>query len=168
MAFDDKSQALERGAMSSFPPSSDPLVAALQRLIAAHGGYVAVADTAGVNDQYLYQIAYAKPHSKTGTSRSVGPGLRKKLDQAFPGWLDAGSEPPRQAAPAARSNQPNGLNGSLAVVLDAILQAPPARWASIRSQFDQAVANPEMRDDVLAELLALLSSPPTKRLGAAA
>lgn len=71
-----------------FPPTDDPLVAALQRLIRRVGSYTAVADKADVNDQSLYQVAMLKPHSVSGRPKSVGPNLRKKLDAAFPGWLD--------------------------------------------------------------------------------
>lgn len=76
-----------------FPPTDDPLVAALQRLIRRVGSYTAVADKADVNDQTLYQIAMLKPHSVSGKPKSVGPNVRKRLDAAFPGWLDATAAP---------------------------------------------------------------------------
>ena len=72
----------------NFPHSDDPLVAALQRLIIRIGSYSAVAAKADVSDQSLYQVAMVKPHSVTGRSKSVGPNMRRKLDAAFPGWLD--------------------------------------------------------------------------------
>lgn len=73
--------------MLEFPKTDDPLVAALQRLIARHGGYVAVADAIEANDQTLYQIAQLKPHSVTKKLKSVGPSLRRRLDKTFPDWL---------------------------------------------------------------------------------
>jgi hypothetical protein len=73
--------------MLQFPKTEDPLVAALQRLIQREGGYIAVADKIDASDQSLYQIAQLKPHSTSKRLKSVGPSLRKRLDQAFPDWL---------------------------------------------------------------------------------
>ena len=89
-----------------FPQTDDPLVTALQRLIQRTGSYVAVADKIDVNDQSLYQIAMMKRHSATGRVKSVGPTIRKKLDQAFPGWLSASAtvQEPETPWPA----MPNG------------------------------------------------------------
>lgn len=70
-----------------FPHTDDPLVAALQRLVATVGGYQAVADAADLNDQSIYQISQCKTDSKTGRPRSVGPKIRRQLDAAFPGWM---------------------------------------------------------------------------------
>ena len=81
-----------------FPPTDDPLVAALQRLIRRVGSYTAVADRANVNDQSLYQVAMLKPHSVSGRPKSVGPNVRKKLDAAFPGWLETAA--PAEVAPS--------------------------------------------------------------------
>lgn len=52
---------------------------------------------------------------------------------------------------------------AVAFFIDAIAALPPARWASVRAQLDQLHAHPEMRDDVLAELLTLLQPAPGKR-----
>ena len=81
-----------------FPPTDDPLVAALQRLIRRVGSYTAVADRANVNDQSLYQVAMLKPHSVSGRPKRVGPNVRKKLDAAFPGWLETAA--PAEVAPS--------------------------------------------------------------------
>lgn len=70
-----------------FPISDDPLVRAVQRLVARHGSCKAVAELVDANDQSIYQIAYLKPDSKTGKLKSVGPSLRKRLSKAFPDWL---------------------------------------------------------------------------------
>lgn len=53
---------------------------------------------------------------------------------------------------------------AVAYFVDAVAALPPARWASVRAQLDQLAAHPEMRDDVLAELLTLLQPAPTKRV----
>jgi hypothetical protein len=80
---------LEHQAMQPFPESDDPLVQALQRLLAREGGHVAVGDAAEINDQSLYQIAYMKPDSKTGRLKGVGPSIRSRLTKRYPDWLSA-------------------------------------------------------------------------------
>jgi hypothetical protein len=88
-----------------FPPTDDPLVAALQRLCQRVGSYQAVASAAEVNDQSLYQIATQRVQANTGRPRSVGPSIRKRLDKAFPGWLTpALAEPPPAYAAAPEAN----------------------------------------------------------------
>lgn len=146
--------------MDSFPATDDPLVKALQRLLAAEGGHVVVADRIGVNDQSIYQIAYCKPHSKSGKPKSVGPKVRRGLDAAFPGWLDS---PP----PAITQQAPPTLEQALVVVLDQLEGLGPARWAAVRAVLDQVVTRPDLRDDALDELQHLLTARPGKRLDAA-
>ncbi len=63
-------------------------VNALIRLCAAHGGFRSVAKAADVNPQTIYQIT-SGVKLPSGNPKGVGPQLRKKLDAAFPGWLDA-------------------------------------------------------------------------------
>lgn len=77
-----------------FPQSDDPLVCAVQRLVARLGSCKAVADQAGANDQSIYQIAFLKPDSKTGKLKSVSPSLRKRLSKAFPDWLQQPASTP--------------------------------------------------------------------------
>lgn len=90
-----------------FPPTDDPLVAALQRLCQKVGSYQAVAAAAEVNDQSLYQIATQRVQASTGRPRSVGPSIRKRLDKAFPGWLTpALTEPPASYAAASEPAAP--------------------------------------------------------------
>lgn len=64
---------------------------------------------------------------------------------------------------ANASISPIALETALPVVVQAIANLPPARWASVRAQLEQLATAPEMRDDVLVELLALLQAPPAKR-----
>lgn len=82
------SGSLDHCGMSDHPPTDDPLVVALQRLLEMHGGHVAVGDLAGINDQSLYQIATLRTDSKTGRVKGIGPSIRRRLDAAFPGWMD--------------------------------------------------------------------------------
>jgi len=107
-----------------FPHTTDPLVAALQRLVASVGGYQAVADAAEVNDQSIYQIAQCKTDSKTGHPRSVGPSIRRRLDAAFPGWM-AGHDLPSQPGNDNVYALPNrGLKPHLMQVGAAIQRLP--------------------------------------------
>lgn len=69
----------------------DPIVAALERLVAREGGRIKVADEIGVNEQSLYQILQRVPHSNTGKPRSVGPSIRRKLSTRYPGWMEIDS-----------------------------------------------------------------------------
>lgn len=77
----------------------DPLVAALRLLCEKEGGYKAVADKAGVNDQSIYQII-SGVKLPSGQPKGVGPTIRRKLSTAFPGW--SGDTPePRGTSPVA-------------------------------------------------------------------
>lgn len=77
---------LEHRSMQQYPKTTDPLVQALQRLLEREGGHVSVGDAAGINDQSLYQIANCKPDSKTGKPKGVGPSIRNRLSERYPGW----------------------------------------------------------------------------------
>mgnify|MGYP002379549710 CR=1 FL=1 len=65
-------------------------------------------------------------------------------------WLDSPS-PAASAVPG-----PPSLEEALRVVVEAITESPPARWPSVRAQFDQVASHPERIEEVLAELLELL------------
>lgn len=70
----------------------DPLVLALERLVAREGGRIKVADEIGVNEQSLYQILRRIPHSLTGKPKGVGPTIRKKLTARYPDWMQLANE----------------------------------------------------------------------------
>jgi hypothetical protein len=63
------------------------LIQSLRTLCAMHGGFKAVADKAGVDDQSLYQII-SGVKLPSGNAKGVGPTIQRKLDTAFPGWAD--------------------------------------------------------------------------------
>lgn len=92
----------------------------------------------------------------------LGVRARWLLDGHGEMKLDASGIGPSQHALA----QP-ALTQALPVVLDALASLPAARWVSVRAQLDQLVSHPEMRDDTLTELQALLSLAPGKRRDAA-
>ena len=84
-------------------------------------------------------------------------------------WLDqdhnaSDAEAFARARPALQSPT---LELALPVVLDAISKIPPIRWPSVRAQLDQLSAHPELRDDVVAELLTMLAATLTKHRSAA-
>lgn len=73
---------------------TDPLVLALERLVAREGGRIKVADEIGVNEQSLYQILKRIPHSTTGKPKGVGPKIREKLTARYPDWMELGRATP--------------------------------------------------------------------------
>lgn len=81
----------EANASAEKHSDMDPIVAALERLVAREGGRIKVADEIGVNEQSLYQILQRVPHSNTGKPRSVGPSIRRKLSARYPGWMEMDS-----------------------------------------------------------------------------
>lgn len=141
-----------------YPPSDDPLVQAVQRLLEREGGHVAVGAAADISDQTLYQIAFAKVNSATGKPQGVGPSVRRRLDAAFPGWLHCTN--PSLSHHATVDTVPHDLAEQLVALVAAL---PAARWRSIRAQLDSLAGAPEMRDDVLGEVRALLTADPGKR-----
>lgn len=66
----------------------DPLVAALRELIRREpGGRRAVADTLDMSEQTIYQVESGIADSKTGKPKGVGPKMRSRLNEHYPGWL---------------------------------------------------------------------------------
>lgn len=55
------------------------------------------------------------------------------------------------------------LAQALPVVLDALAGIPAMRWPGVQAMLAQAVGHPEMRDDLAAELRALLQPRPGKQ-----
>lgn len=82
---------------------TDPLVIALERLVAREGGRQAVADEIGVNEQSLYQIIKRVPHSLTGKPKGVGPTIRKKLTARYPDWMSLGIDDSSGSAVASEN-----------------------------------------------------------------
>lgn len=136
------SELLDDSIVSSTDPSGDPLVEALKRLLEREGGHVAVGLRAGINDQSLYQIASGRPDSKTGSPKSVGPSIRKRLTARYPDWLD----PPDQSNFASAINEPStpsiaGLMARLGQLLQAATPATRAAVAGLLAQYAQEPAH---------------------------
>lgn len=70
----------------------DIYVEALRRLCETHGGAEKVAAAADLSLGNMKQIL-AGTLLPSGNPRGVGPGLRKRLTEVFPGWLDGASLP---------------------------------------------------------------------------
>jgi hypothetical protein len=87
----------------------DQLIAALKRLCEAHGGHVAVADAAGVNDQTIWQII-SGTRLPSGEPRGVGPSVARRLEAAFPGWASyqIAKETPANCGAGTRSQRDTG------------------------------------------------------------
>ena len=146
-----------------FPHSDDPLVRALQRLVAKEGGWAQVAGTE-LSDQTIYQIAMCKHDSKTGKAKGVGPRVRRYLDSAFPDWLSAAAEPPK---PTAASATLRVFADTLAQILLRLNEKDRDRaqrlLASLAQAPDSAIAKQRLVD--LMEK-AHEPAPPTPPLGA--
>ena len=131
----------------------DHEVTALKRLIGdSVATRVEVADRLDYNEQTLYQIANGIK-LKSGKPRAVGRALREALDKHYPGWL-ANSAGGKVVAASASTTVPADL---AELLVDAVAAMPRARWTSVQAQLEQLAAHPEMRDDVLLELKALLA-----------
>lgn len=141
----------------SYPHTTDPLVAALQRLLAAQGGHIAVGRAAGINDQSLYQIAFRKHNKSTGKPKSVGPSIRKRLDAAYPGWLD----PP--APLVAREPAPPPLELALRVVLARVSTLTPRQWEMVAARMAGTVGDPADIGAACADVLAVLRAATSER-----
>lgn len=123
-----------------------------------------LAQCAGRTVSYWHDLM-AAPKKSFGerAARSI------ELDLGLPdGWLDQETDAAATISPLSPST-PLGpikllapLPRALEALADALANLPPARWASVRAQFDQLASHPEMRDDVLAELTALLTAPAAK------
>lgn len=78
----------------------DLLVDALIALCKREGGYKLVADSLRASHNNLWQIIH-RTALPSGNARGVGPKLRKKLNEVYPGWLDVQAEPPAPPAKPA-------------------------------------------------------------------
>lgn len=67
------------------PTPKEHLIECLKILCSMEGGCQAVAEQAGVNADYLWQIL-AGIRLPSGEPRGVGPRVGKRLTKAFPGW----------------------------------------------------------------------------------
>lgn len=68
----------------------DKLIESLRELCRVQGGYKAVADKAGVDDQSIYQII-SGVKLPSGNPKGVGPKIQTALSRFFPGWEALGS-----------------------------------------------------------------------------
>lgn len=65
----------------------DKYVPALTKLCEARGGPVRVADAIGSSPATIDQII-KQVKLPSGNPKGVGPNLRRRLDEAYPGWSD--------------------------------------------------------------------------------
>lgn len=63
----------------------EKLIESLKELCRIEGGYRAVADKAGVDDQSIYQII-SGVKLPSGNPKGVGPKIQTALSHSFPGW----------------------------------------------------------------------------------
>lgn len=131
----------------------------------------------GVSKSAVSQWESPNPKIRTTPDLSRLQALSALYDVPLDWLLDDSSDLQREwwsdeeEAPLEPAAAPAHRIPSMAEVLDLITQElidmPPARWPSIRAQLDQLVSHPEMKDDVITELLALFGGYRRKRQDAA-
>lgn len=140
-------------------PTSDEIRRTnLLRLVEEHGTQTALADVLDVSTAQLNQWINGAKDSKTGKRRGISDDKAREIERAVGkprGWLDNVHD--------AQAKASSATDTLAAAIVDLVAGMPPARWRSVRAQLDAVAEHPEMRDDVIAELTALLRTP-TKQL----
>lgn len=95
-----------------------------------------------------------------------GPRMGEAIDE----WLQAqhgirATVAPPAAASVARAPIP--LEQALLAVADAVGGMTAGRWTMVRARLDDLAGHPEMRDEVVADVLLLMQAPATKQRSAA-
>lgn len=138
------------------PMTADARRENLQKLIDARfaGNRSAAAQALGLTSGRITQLLDVNEAFGERAARSI----ERKLKLPELALEDYGhGDQAREPAPAWSAPSPPSLRDALAVVVDAILAAPPMRIASVRAQLEHLASHPLMRDEVLAELEALLT-----------
>ena len=107
--------------------------------------------------------------------KSFGEKVARSMepDLGLPrGWLDQDHTTPLAPSlpaprPASAQQVPPTLEAALPVVLEALGAIPALRWPAVQATLAQMVGQPEMRDDLAAELLPLLQPAAAKQRPAA-
>lgn len=99
----------------------------LKALIAQEGTIAAVAEKSNTSPAYLSQIINSVP-SSTGTPRSIGNGLARKIEEGFffkKGWMDAphDSDEPNQRL---KQEKPNAGNQEKSITAPEVRQNQPS------------------------------------------
>lgn len=105
--------------------SPDPEVSALIALCDRMGGFRQVADAIDANDQSIYQII-SGVRLPSGNLKGIGPQIRKKLNERFPGWQSS----KEQGLAADVTVEPVGANR-----VPLISQIQAGRWREIVDVF---------------------------------
>lgn len=104
-----------------------------------------------------------KAHTLLLAAEFLGVRPRWLLDGTGP-MREGDAETPRFAAETpAPYAAPADLPGALQVFADAVADMPAARRDSLCAQLEQIVQHPEIRDEVMPALVALLTAPSTKQ-----
>jgi hypothetical protein len=80
-------------------------------------GRFEVAKTAGLSEQYLYQILTGKPMAN-GNKRSLGKQAREKITAKYPDWLGLATQPTYQSAAAIAQEPPKHFRPLVQAVCD--------------------------------------------------
>jgi DNA-binding transcriptional regulator YdaS (Cro superfamily) len=143
----------------------------LATLITEAGGNKAFAERLGVAESQLSQWANGSANSATGKPRGMRVETAQRLERAGgkpQGWLDQqhGNDAAEETEHTQADVQHPTLTQALPVVLDALASLTPGRWGMVMSGLQPLAGHPEMRDDVIADVLPLLTAAtPGKRTG---
>jgi hypothetical protein len=107
-----------------------------------------VAQTLGVNDQTLYQII-RRMTMPSGKVRSIGPDLRQKLDEHFPGWSGLAN---------VTSLPPPTFDAALPIVLRRLAGLNSSAFAAVLGALEQVRGHPEAVDDAESFIKAVTNA----------
>jgi transcriptional regulator with XRE-family HTH domain len=123
----------------------------------------------GVSKAAVSQWESSDPRKRTVPELKVAVDMKRKFGASLDWLLDDQAE-----ADARWWEKSTGETGSCQKhesiaerLADTVAGMQPARWRSVRAQLDDLAGRPEMRDDVLQELIALLQAEPGKPRAAA-
>lgn len=133
--------------------SRDAFVEGLRRLVGnTTGGLTEVAERAGVSEDNLKQIL-AGTRLKSGRPRGMGPNLRNRLDEAFPGWW-------QRVVPTPQQTAPKPLKDTLIDLATYLARSDDLTRKAVTPLLDRLVTNPEEAGRIAPRVEALLAAEP--------
>ena len=134
----------------------DHLIRSWRELCEREGGYTAIADRIGVNDQTLWQVINGTK-LPSGQPRGVGPAIQRKLEQHYPGWSSAPAlrySVQESAAAYLPARDPYDTTVAMA---DALGRLPPLKRPELVQVFALLVEYPD-EPDYIARFAKLLDA----------
>lgn len=117
---------------------------------------------AGVGRGTLQRIRDGVTGTRLDSLTKIADALQVPVSELVSPTISGRSAQTQEPSPRWQARATIGLEQALNLLLDAVAVLPPARWASIKAQLDQAALNPTMRHEIVQELLLLMNSPHEK------